>query len=124
MKAFWPTSSTGFGGQRAPCTRWCSWCKFYATMNGRRPMRSEMTKLTLALLASVAITAEARAQASYPCVNDAPNPYHMVNAWAQTPRPWGPVNAVVADSHDNIWAFDRCGADGCSASNNAPIFEI
>jgi sugar lactone lactonase YvrE len=87
-------------------------------------MRSEMTKLALALLASVAITAEARAQASYPCVNDAPNPYHMVNAWAQTPRPWGPVNAVVADSHDNIWAFDRCGADGCSASNNAPIFEI
>ena len=48
----------------------------------------------------------------------------MVNAWAQTPRPWAPVNAVTVDSHDNIWVFDRCGADGCSASNNAPIFEV
>jgi hypothetical protein len=37
-------------------------------------MRTAQTKLALALLASVALAAEAQAQASYPCVNDAPNP--------------------------------------------------
>jgi sugar lactone lactonase YvrE len=87
-------------------------------------MHSGSTKIVLALLASVAVTAEARAQASYPCVNDAPNPYHMVNNWLQTPRPLGPVNSVTVDSRDNIWAFDRCGAQGCSGSNMAPIFEL
>jgi sugar lactone lactonase YvrE len=82
------------------------------------------SKFVIALLASVALTAEARAQASYPCVNDAPNPYHLVTNWAQTPRPWAPVNAVTIDSRDNIWVFDRCGKEGCSGSNNAPIFEL
>src|SRR5437588_5818599 len=87
-------------------------------------MHSGSSKLVVVLLASVALTAEARAQASYPCVNDAPNPYHLVNNWAQTPRPLGPVNSVTIDSRDNIWAFDRCGAEGCSGSKNAPIFEL
>ena len=87
-------------------------------------MYSGSTKFALALLASVALTAEARAQASYPCVNDGPNPYHLVSGWAQTPRPWGPVNAVTVDSRDDIWAFDRCGDKGCSASTMAPIFEL
>jgi sugar lactone lactonase YvrE len=87
-------------------------------------MQSGSSKLVLALLASVALTAEARAQASYPCVNEAANPYHMVNNWAQTPRPLGPVNSVTIDARDNIWAFDRCGAEGCSGSKSAPIFEL
>jgi sugar lactone lactonase YvrE len=87
-------------------------------------MRTAQTKLALALLASVALTAEAQAQASYPCVNDAPNPYKLQANWAQTPRPWGPTNAVTVDSRDNLWVFDRCGDGGCAASNNAPIFEL
>ncbi|MDE2475926.1 MAG: hypothetical protein KGO48_12815 [Alphaproteobacteria bacterium] len=87
-------------------------------------MRSASTKIALALLASAAMAAEAHAQASYPCVNDGANPYHLAGNWAQTPRPFGPVNAVTVDSRDNIWAFDRCGAQGCSANNIAPIFEI
>ena len=65
-------------------------------------MRTVHTKLALALLASVALVAEAQAQASYPCVNDAPNPYKLQSNWAQTPRPWGPTNAVTVDSKDNI----------------------
>jgi DNA-binding beta-propeller fold protein YncE len=87
-------------------------------------MRTAQTKLALALLASVALTAEAQAQASYPCVNDAPNPYKLQANWAQTPRPWGPVNTVNIDSHDNLWAFDRCGDEGCSKSDLKPIYEL
>jgi sugar lactone lactonase YvrE len=82
------------------------------------------TKLALALLASVAVTAEARAQTSYPCVNDAPNPYKLVGNWAQTPRPWGPTNAVTVDSKDNVWVFDRCGDKGCAGAKESPIFEL
>ena len=87
-------------------------------------MRTVHTKLALVLLASVAFVAEAQAQASYPCVNDAPNPYKLQSNWAQTPRPWAPTNAVTVDSKDNIWVFDRCGDEGCSKSNAAPIFHL
>jgi|SRR5579871_5255738 len=86
--------------------------------------RRAVVKLALALLASVAVAAEARAQGSYPCVNDAPNPYHLQANWAQTPRPFAPTNAVTVDSKDNIWIFDRCGDDGCSKSNASPIFHL
>src|SRR5260221_10937563 len=85
--------------------------------SGRNSMRTVHIKLAAALLASVALVAEAQAQASYPCVNDAPNPYKLQSNWAQTPRPWGPTNAVTVDSKDNIWVFDRCGDEGCSKSN-------
>ena len=87
-------------------------------------MRTAQTKLALGLLASVALVAEAQAQASYPCVNDAPNPYKLQANWAQTPRPWGPTNAVTVDSKDNVWVFDRCGDMGCSGSNLSPIFHL
>jgi DNA-binding beta-propeller fold protein YncE len=87
-------------------------------------MRTVTIKLATALLASVALVAEAEAQASYPCVNDAPNPYKLQSNWAQTPRPWGPTNAVTIDSKDNIWVFDRCGDEGCSKSNASPIFHL
>jgi len=87
-------------------------------------MRTTAAKFALILLATAAVTAEARAQASYPCVNDAPNPYKQVSNWAQTPRPWGPTNAVTVDSKDNVWVFDRCGDKGCSGAKEAPIFEL
>src|SRR5258708_12933715 len=87
-------------------------------------MRTVSIKLATALLASVALVAEAQAQASYPCVNDAPNPYKLQSNWAQTPRPWGPTNAVTVDAKDNVWVFDRCGDEGCSKSNASPIFHL
>ncbi len=87
-------------------------------------MRKAYSTLALALLASAGLAAAAHAQASYPCVNDAPNPYKMQSNWAQTSRPFGPTNAVTVDAHDNLWVFDRCGDDGCSKSNLSPIFEI
>src|SRR5437899_493952 len=87
-------------------------------------MRKVHIKLATVLLASVALVAEAQAQASYPCVNDAPNPYKLSTNWAQTPRPWGPVNALYVDSKDNLWVFDRCGDKGCGDSNLNPIYEL
>lgn len=86
-------------------------------------MRMGLTNLS-ALLASAALATQAYAQASYPCVNEAPNPYHLVDNWSQPPRQWGPVNAVTVDVKDNVWAFDRCGEKGCADTNLAPIFEL
>lgn len=85
-------------------------------------MRKDLT-VVLLLAASFAATG-ALAQASYPCVNDAPNPYKLQTGWAQTPRPWGPVNALYADGKDNLWVFDRCGEKGCADSNMNPIYEL
>src|SRR6267154_4429909 len=109
----------------AACTKPGQWSKFPPLhRTGRNSMRMVHIKLATALLASVALVAQAQAQASYPCVNDAPNPYKLQSNWAQTPRPWGPTNAVTVDSKDNIWVFDRCGDEGCSKSNASPIFHL
>ncbi len=64
------------------------------------------------------------AQNSSPCVNDAPNPYHLVNDWAQMPRPWAPTNNVFVDAKDNVWVMDRCDDKGCLGSENSPIWEL
>jgi sugar lactone lactonase YvrE len=58
------------------------------------------------------------------CVNDAPNPYHLVNNWEHMPRPWASINNVFVDAHDNVWVFDRCEEKGCAASSLAPIWEL
>src|SRR5258706_9301057 len=101
------------------------WAKFPPLhRTGRNSIRTVYIKLATALLASVALVAEAQAQACYPCVNDAPNPYKLQSNWAQTPRPWGPTNAVTVDAKDNVWVFDRCGDEGCSKSNASPIFHL
>ena len=86
-------------------------------------MRAEMTRLGVALLASTAFVAAAQAQTTA-CVNDAPNPYHMVNDWAHTPRPWAATNNVFVDAKDNVWVFDRCEDKGCAGSSVAPIWEL
>jgi hypothetical protein len=88
-------------------------------------MRYGVKSLALALFASSAIAGTAYAQASYPCVNDAPNPYKLAAAgWATTPRPWSHPLAAAVDTHDNLWIFDRCEEAGCAASKIAPIFEL
>jgi len=77
-----------------------------------------------ALFATTAFGAAANAQVSAPCVNDAPNPYHLVNDWAHMPRSWAPTNNVFVDAKDNVWVMDRCDDKGCLGSNNAPIWEL
>ena len=44
-------------------------------------MRSKMNRFAIALFATTALASAAHAQASYPCVNEAPNPYKQVNGW-------------------------------------------
>ena len=60
--------------------------------------------------------------------NAAPNPYRMLDTWAQLPegRPWGTPIGVELDHSDgkSIWVFDRCGADNCAGSNVAPIMKF
>jgi len=85
-------------------------------------MRITLTRAAITLLAITGLTASARAQSA--CVNDAPTPYHQVNDWAKLPRPWGPANNVYVDAKDNVWVFDRCEDAGCSASKNAPLWEL
>ena len=71
-------------------------------------MRERLTSLAAILFATTAIASVANAQASYPCVSDAPNPYHQV-PWAASPRALGPVNSVFVDVRDDVWVADRCG---------------
>jgi hypothetical protein len=53
-------------------------------------------------------------------------PYHEVPNWAQLPtgRAWGHVIGIEVDSHDNVWAFDRCGGLDCVGSDLAPLLEF
>src|SRR5580765_6272193 len=81
-------------------------------------MRRKLTPFALAMLATTTAIAAAHAQASSPCVNDAPNPYKQVTGWEQMPRTWKPTNNVYVDGKDNVWVMDRPGLDG------APIWEL
>src|ERR1700680_49314 len=86
-------------------------------------MRAAQTRLAVAILATTASVAAAQAQTGT-CVNDAPNPYHLVNDWAHMPRPWAATNNVYVDSKDNVWVFDRCEDKGCAGSSVSPIWEL
>src|SRR5258706_9862891 len=86
-------------------------------------MRAEMKRLAVALLTTTAFVGAAQAQTG-PCVNDVPSPYHMVNDWAHTPRPWAATNNVFVDAKDNVWVFDRCEDKGCAGSSVAAIWEL
>jgi len=57
-------------------------------------------------------------------VNSAPNPYHVVDNWAQLPqgRVWGMAIGIDIDRDGrSVWVFDRCGAKTCTGSQIAPI---
>ena len=63
-----------------------------------------------------------------PDPNAAPNPYRMLDNWAQLPegRQWGAPIGVEVDHRDgkSIWVFDRCGENSCNGSNLAPIMKF
>ena len=80
-------------------------------------------RLAAGILATATLVAAGKAQ-SMACVNDAPNPYQLVNDWTHLPRPLAPTNNVYVDAKDNVWVFDRCGDKGCAGSNVAPIWEL
>jgi len=58
--------------------------------------------------------------------NSQPNPYRTVEHWYQLPegRTMGSTSSVAVTPDGHIWVVDRCGANNCSASDLAPIFEF
>ena len=78
-------------------------------------MRRTLTRFALALLATTAVGTASAQVGSYPCTGaeNLPNPYRLVAGWAQTPRPWQPVNALTVDGNNNLWVVDRCEEDSC-----------
>ncbi len=87
-------------------------------------MRAALPALAVTLLGALSFGDAAVAQNSAPCVNDAPNPYHLVSDWAQMPRHWAPTNNVFVDAKDDVWVMDRCDDKGCLDSANSPIWEL
>ena len=53
-----------------------------------------------------------------------PNPYRVVENWAQLGRAWGSTSAVDVDRQDHIWVAERCGANSCAGSDLAPVVEF
>jgi DNA-binding beta-propeller fold protein YncE len=77
----------------------------------------------VALVAAAVSLGAAQAQD----VNAAPNPYQVVDNWAQLPqgRVWGMAIGVDIDRDGkSVWVFDRCGAKTCTGSQVAPIQKL
>jgi DNA-binding beta-propeller fold protein YncE len=89
-------------------------------------MRDRATAV-LWLTAAIAVTAGIFASGSRVWAEDpngAPNPYHVVEHWAQLPegRVWGQAIGVDIDRDGtSVWVFDRCGGKTCEGSHDAPI---
>jgi sugar lactone lactonase YvrE len=60
--------------------------------------------------------------------NAAPNPYRMLDSWAQLPadRKFGGVIKAQVDHSDgkSIWVFDRCGSSECTNSTLGPLLKF
>ena len=89
-------------------------------------MRAWRTAALSAVIVATAILAigAIRAQSQEQDVNAAPNPYRVIDNWAQLPagRVWGMAIGVDIDRDGkSVWIFDRCGAKSCTGSNVAPI---
>ena len=92
-------------------------------------MPQNRVRFALALAGVAMIAASQRAanaQPSYAPPNDAPNPYRTIAGWAQLPdgRKWGSTAGVDIGPDGNVWAYDRCGANGCADSPLDPILEF
>ena len=59
--------------------------------------------------------------------NSAPNPYHVVDNWAQLPegRAWGQAIGIDIDRDGrSVWVYERCGAKVCTGSKLDPIHKL
>jgi len=77
-------------------------------------MRGDLTRCAIVLLATTATVAAAQAQTTQ-CVNDAPNPYHMVNDWATRRVPWAQTNTSSSIPRTT------CGCSTAARTAAAPI---
>ena len=76
--------------------------------------------ILLKRLAAIAFVLAAAVQAQ----NHAPNPYRMVEGWAELPdgRKWGSTSAVFpAPDGKHIWVAERCGSNLCVGSEVDPV---
>ena len=87
-------------------------------------MRARLNRFAIVLFATTTAVSAAHAQASYPCVNEAPNPYTQVTGWEKMPRAWAATNNVYVDAKDNVWVMDRCEPNGCLNSTASPIWQL
>ena len=77
-----------------------------------------------ALLLSLSWIVTASAQSA---PQSLPNPYpQTIENWAKLPegRAWGSAAGISIDSKGDIWIFERCSANTCAGSNEAPILEF
>src|SRR5271165_1430204 len=82
-----------------------------------------MLKRWLVLSALCALPA-ACAWAADPPISGLPDPYQAPEyQWAKAAGggTWGSSASIKRGPHDEIWAIDRCGANGCDGSEVAPI---
>ena len=79
-----------------------------------------MNRVTLALLAAIVV----RGAGNEP--NSQPNPYRTMENHFKLPegRVWGAAGGVAVDSHDHIWALDRCGGNSCAGSKLDTVLEF
>ena len=97
---------------------------------GRTSMRNSkrVRPILFGALFAVVVFAEvsAHALASYPPVNNAPDPYQPGQTFGQLPqgRKWGSVSGVSVGPDGNIWALDRCGGSNCKGSSLDPVVEF
>jgi DNA-binding beta-propeller fold protein YncE len=86
--------------------------------------RAAFVALVIALIAG---SAGAAAQAQVKATNDLPNPYQTMEGWAKMPegRTWGSTSAVAIDKDGtSIWVAERCGANSCAGSNLDPVLKF
>src|SRR5262249_50202148 len=99
-------------------------------LTGGLPMKQAIQATLIAAVAACALTAmtgqRVYAQAADP--NEAPNPYKMVDSWAQLPtgQKFGGVIKAQVDHSDGktMWVFDRCGATECTNSTASPLLKF
>ena len=75
--------------------------------------------------AALTLIAQQRGYTQSADANAAPNPYKMLDTWAQLPpdRKLGGVIKVQVDHSDgkSIWVFDRCGSNDAATRMVPPI---
>ncbi|HWZ43754.1 MAG TPA: peptidyl-alpha-hydroxyglycine alpha-amidating lyase family protein [Candidatus Saccharimonadales bacterium] len=81
--------------------------------------------LAMVVIAFVGTSDRALAQAGA-APNSQPNPYRLVENWAQLPagRAWGSSSAVDIAPDGSIWVAERCGANTCAGSDIPPVLRF
>ena len=81
-------------------------------------MKARPYRTPFAVIAAMAVTIPLAAPAE-----DTP---FREDGWAKLPdgRKWGATGAIDIDRDGNIWVFERCGGNGCAASNVPPIVKL